>query len=371
VDAGEVEEDRMSVSKLPSGRWRAQCWDPRTKRNVSVAKVLGLLEPSFETKREAKAAREKARAILGVVKVGVTVSEFRERWLTDPLFERPKQSTMRHNAERSKAFAEAYGELSLTAITDRIVGEWLAGGKRNGTVPVLRAMFNDAMSAKAGRLVERNPFAKLGIRKSRGNRDVDPPSEEMVRALIAAAREHTCPAFAGWLQLAFATGMRPAEIDALRWDAVDFEGGWIYVREQYTGDFTTPKNGEIREATLTPLAREALLAQPRTGPFCFVNLRGSHWTAGSRAYHWNAVRAATGFTGTLYLATRHAAGSYMTNVLNLPAEDVAIALGHEDGGYLVKTLYGHRDKRQALERVKDAYEQRSNVVPLRAVEDSA
>ncbi len=84
----------------------------------------------------------------------------------------------------------------------------------------------------------------------------------------------------------------------------------------------------------------------------------------SRAYHWKATKAAVGYDGTLYVATRHHAGAYMTNVLGLPSEDVAIALGHEDGGELVRRLYGHRDKDLALDRVIRAYVERANVVPL-------
>jgi hypothetical protein len=54
----------------------------------------------------------------------------------------------------------------------------------------------------------------------------------------------------------------------------------------------------------------------------------------------------------------------MTNVLELPSEDVAIALGHNDGGELVRTLYGHRDVERALQRVANAYASRGNVRPL-------
>jgi hypothetical protein len=36
----------------------------------------------------------------------VTVAAFRECWISDPLFARPQESTMLHNAERTKAFAE-------------------------------------------------------------------------------------------------------------------------------------------------------------------------------------------------------------------------------------------------------------------------
>jgi hypothetical protein len=45
----------------------------------------------------------------------------------------------------------------------------------------------------------------------------------------------------------------------------------------------------------------------------------------------------------------------MVNILDLPSEDVAIALGHTDGGELVRRLYGHRDHERALDRVTAAY----------------
>jgi hypothetical protein len=288
----------MSVSKLPSGRWRAQVYDPATGKNVSVSKVLH--GPStFDTKREAKTAREKARGLLGmVVRQQVTVRDFADRWTTDAIFERPKASTNLHNAERVKGFVDRYGDLPLTLVSDEVVAEWLALGK-HGSVPALRAMFNDARSAKAGRLIQSNPFAELGLKRSKGNAKKDPPSEEMV---------------------------------------------WALMPQQ---------------------AREALLEMP-PGDFCFLNNWGSHWTPGGRDRWWGQTRAAVGYTDSLYLATRHFAGSYMTNRLLLPSEDVAVALGHQDGGELVRRLYGHRNEAEALERVARAYEG-ARVTPLRAV----
>ena len=41
--------------------------------------------------------------------------------------------------------------------------------------------------------------------------------------------------------------------------------------------------------------------------------------------------------------------------LVMPSEDVAIALGHQDGGNLVRRLYGHRDTNRALDRIVGAY----------------
>jgi integrase len=100
--------------------------------------------------------------------------------------------------------------------------------------------------------------------------------------LIAAARKQAGPSYAAWLQVACFTGMRPGELDALQWDAVDLEHGRILVREQFnakTRSFTLPKNGQKRSAPLTGQAREVLVSLPRTSRFCFPSLRGGHWTA--------------------------------------------------------------------------------------------
>lgn len=365
----------MSISRLPSGRWRAQVHDGRVGHNVSVSQILGPAFASFATKAEAKRARERARDLLASPRMGATVNEFRDRWLSDPLFRRPKHSTMIHNTERTKAFAEKYGAVPLRAIGDQVIADWLLNATRHGTVPALRAMWNDALSAKAGRLVDVNPWAGLGIDRGDGNAQKDPPPEEMVWEMIAAGRKQSGVFFAAWLQVACFTGLRPGELDALRWDRIDFGSGLIRVIEQWNATsrtFTTPKNGLSRDAVLTPPAREALLALPRSSAFCFVNLRGEHWTPSARAYHWKAARAAAGWTESLYLATRHFAGWYMVNVLDQESEKVAIALGHTDGGYLVRKLYGHRDKKRALADIAAAYERTGNVKPLRLIrEDTA
>jgi integrase len=308
------------------------------------------------SERAREAARGKLEQTTGPMP---TLAEFYARWTSDPLFATRKASTEILNHERVRRFVERYGDLlPMNRIGDREVAEWLAGGKKNSTVPALRLMFNEAASGKAGRLIERNPFAKLGISKGPGRRDQQPPDEQLVWAIIGSARKLSGPGFSGWLQVAAFTGLRPGELDALRHDVIDYERDRIHVREQFnakTRTFTLPKNNLTREAPLTPQARAALIALPKEGEFCFVPLRSAHFTPSTRAYHWKAVRAATGWTKTLYLATRHFAGAYMVNELEMAYEDVAIALGHTDGGALVRKLYGHRDKDRALDRTVSAY----------------
>jgi integrase len=331
-------------------------------RNVSVSRILGG-PGAFATKTEAKQARAQARERLGVIRErDLTVRRFWERWTTDPLFARPKESSDIRRREQTKGFVERYGDVPICQVGDEIVAEWLAGGGRTGTVMGLSSMFNDAASMKAGRLIDRNPFEKLGISRGKGRCDQQPPSEEKAWEIIACARDLSGPSFAAWLQVAAFTGLRPGELDALRWERIDFARDRITVAEQFnaaTRKFDTPKNHQRREAPLTAHARSALEGLAREGEFCFVSLRGEHWTPSSRAYHWKAVRAASGWKGSLYLATRHFAGWYMVNVLEMPSEDVAIALGHQDGGNLVRRLYGHRDKHRALDRIVGAYAEKA------------
>jgi integrase len=214
-----------------------------------VSRVLGGAG-TFATKSEAKRAREQARARLGDVRTDVlTLRGFWGRWTTDPLFTRPKESTNIHNRERTRAFLERYGTRQMGVIDDTVVAEWLTGGKRNGTIPALRAMFNDAASAKGGRLGRQNPFARLGISRGPGRRHEQPPSEEQIWKLIRCARQLASPSFAAWLQVAAFTGMRPGELDALRRVNVDLARSRIRVVEQFSAmarTFTLPKNGQTR-----------------------------------------------------------------------------------------------------------------------------
>ncbi len=359
----------MSITRLPSGRWRAQVYDAHTRTNVSVSAVLGG-PGTFRTKGEAKAARAKARERLAARRgdAGVTLASFAERWSSDALFSRPKESTNIYNRERIKHFVARYGSLPLTAVDDTVVAEWLAGGQRNGTVPALRAMFNDAASAKAGRLIESNPFSGLGLRKGSGNRHRQPPPEQQMWSLLDLARDLTPPSFADWLEVGCFTAMRPGELDALAWPQIDFDSEVIEVDVQWnvkTRSFTEPKYGPYTIALVAD-ARRRLLKIPRDTDFVFMTLRGTHYTPSSRNHHWNRVRAAAGLGDmTLYLATRHYFGYYALNILELEPSVIAVQLGHRDGGRLVEQLYGHRDKRKSLAKIRKAFASSNRTSPSR------
>lgn len=366
----------MSTSRLPSGRFRAQVWSPVEGKTVSAAAVLGLPERSFSSERLAKDAVTDARRKLRANQAcQITVAEWGERWLEDPLYAgQRKESTAKQYRQRVRQFVGEHGDMPLSEVSDQTVAEWIAGGRNLSTVPVLKAMFNDAASATAGRLIPLNPWQGLRLSHPK-RREEHPPSEAEIEDMLAASFGIS-HGFGAWMQAACWLGMRPGELDSLQWDRVDFERDRVHVEDQWNErvrKFTTPKNNKVRTIRLTPQAKTALMNAPRASRFCFTNFRGDHWTGSSREKHWDRVRGQMGWLHgddrrTLYGCTRHFCGWYLWNVLELPAEDVAIQLGHEDHGELVRTTYGHRDRDMVLDRIGLAFSRVNNLAPLRAVE---
>jgi integrase len=66
----------------------------------------------------------------------------------------------------------------------------------------------------------------------------------------------------------------------------------------------------------------------------------------------------------LFEATRHYFAWYLLNVAELPDHVVAIQLRHDDGGTLVRELYGHPDAAIARERIRAAFREVPAVTAL-------
>ena len=267
------------ADQLPSGRWRGRVRHPITGKQVTPAGVIGGPK-TFVTRREAERAEDTARdALVDAAVRGRTVREFWTDWTTSELWARPAESTNRHNAERPAAFVAMFGERPLASIGGPDVAAYLEGGQRRGTVPALRAMFNDARSVLAGQLVDRNPFANLGLRQTRGRKDVQPPDQASTARMLAAGDELTPPSFAAYLVTAVYSAARPGELDALRWDDVDLERETIRVERQWNaklGKITPPKHGSRRTIALTAPVRERLEQLPRDSEWLFTTVRGTH-----------------------------------------------------------------------------------------------
>lgn len=357
-------------TQLPSGNWRPRIRHPRTGKHLNPADVIGGPRSYPDPDAAGRAEREALKLLRTSARAGVTVREWWLEWTRDPLWLRPAESTNLHNWERTRRFVEAHGQLPIRAVDDELVREYRRGGRNDGTVPALRAMFNDAMRADAGRLVDRNPFAGLRLRQSRGRRDVQPPAEAEASRMIALADQLTPPSFAAYLDVAIHEGARPGELDALRWDDLDFTPGaeTVLIERQWNvkvRKLTLPKHGVVRTVAMTDRARDRLLTLPRESEWVFTTLRGTHYTPSSRSHHWNRVRCSAGLGDVdLYTATRHHFAWYAWNVRELDPADIAQHFGHQDGGELVRKLYGHFDQARARNRIRDAYTAAPSSTPL-------
>src|SRR5262245_19135530 len=102
--------------ELPSGQWRTRVRHPRTGRQVSARSVIGGPD-TYPTREAARAAEDEARRVLASgARVGVTLAEFWDEWLTDPLWIRPSESTNIHRRERTAKFVAKFGHLPIRAI---------------------------------------------------------------------------------------------------------------------------------------------------------------------------------------------------------------------------------------------------------------
>lgn len=157
-------------------------------------------------------------------------------------------------------------------------------------------------------------------------------------------------------------GVRPGELAALRWCDLDIPNRRATIRRALDGQggIKPPKNGKARRVVLPPPALRALGMVPRPlnqEDTIFHTPRGKRLTKGTLAYLWRPIGAAWRARGGQDLdlhELRHARATLLLERGLAPA-DVAVLLGHTDGGRLVMTLYGHPNEDRARDRLDIAF----------------
>jgi integrase len=99
-----------------------------------------------------------------------------------------------------------------------------------------------------------------------------------------------------------------------------------------------------------------------------VTPRGRQFTKSSHLYYWRAVRTGFGRPAMDFYELRHFCATHLLE-LGVSHADVAVQLGHTDGGALVMSTYGHPSEDAAREPLKRAYS--ANVRPLAPVRDGS
>lgn len=309
---------------------------------------------TYPTQRAAKKAEAEAKAATHVPN-HESVAEWRDRWLI--LFPRPKESSTRVLKEKTKAFSAKHGRLPLNGVTKAMAREWAI--QHPSHTPGLRAMWNDARRVD---LVDTNPFERLGL-AGPGKRHLDPDwlTLEQVHDLAdTGLRVHGSwgPVMRAMVLFAAYTGVRFGELVALEWP--DLGADTVTVRRQADSKAkitTSPKSGKARIIAYPSAAREAVERMPVMAEqvTVFAAPRGGRLWQPNFSVYWKATRAAFGRPDMKWHELRHLCATHLL-ALGLAPHEVAAQLGHQDGGALVMSTYGHPSEKAARARVLQAFD---------------
>jgi integrase len=331
-------------------------YDPGTKRKRWVG--------TFATRRAAKDAEVEAGR-RRVSWTRLTGEELAALWLTH--HPRPALASQRNYRYALQRFRKDFGSTRLSNI-DRVTARAWALAQPHSNVRAVRAMFNDAIDD--GLHPGPNPFAGLRLEQPRGRKDLTALKEDELHALADTALEvhgEYGLSFRAMVLFAGYVGVRPGELFAL--ERTDVRGDEVVIRQSLdgTGKLKRPKNDRERVVILPPPARDALagLVPRLDSPWLFVTKRGRQLREPSLTYYWHPVRAAYGRPEMDFYELRHFCATHLLE-LGLSPADVAVQLGHTDGGALVMSTYGHPSEDAARERLKRAFS--GNVAQLRTVE---
>lgn len=329
-----------------NGRFGAKAWNPATKKY----EWLG----TYPTEADAIAAEKDATFKAG--RDVPSVAQWGRIWLSD--YSREAASTRQTYRYAVEQISKAIGYRKLSDI-GRAEARKIANGWPRGTTRVARTMWADALRDE---VVERNPWTNLRLETPKGRKDIDALTESEITELADLAEELNADygkeAKAIILVLAY-TGMRPGELCTIRREDTDLQNGEVTIRfsRDNTGAEKAPKNGLARKVVLRAKAVEAIRdLDTLPSKYLLVSKRGKPLTKGILSYFWRELRAAWiargGRSIDLY-ELRHAAATMLIES-GLSAGDVAFQLGHQDGGRLVQTLYGHPAEGAMRDRIKMA-----------------
>jgi len=304
----------------------------------------------WETKRQAEEAERRYRDHLHDRRTDQTCASFAERWLEE--WPRPAASTRRSYSDAAKRFADHFGPTPLGDVERLSARAWALTVPR-GISRVIGIMFEDARNIG---LVESIPFSRLRLPATEKTGTITSPTMDEYRALLESCTVlgGYGPEFKAMIQFSAWTGVRAGELQALEWDDVHGETIEISKARKRDGTVGPPKNGKARTIVFLPPAQGLDDVPRRSDSFVFHSPRGTPLVQGSHHYAWRTVRAAAGLSKTRWHDLRHFTATQLLE-MGLSHFDVSVQLGHEDGGALVMSRYGHPSQDAARDRLLAAF----------------
>jgi integrase len=338
------------TARKRSKSWPGRIFIGRDESGKQVFHWVG----RFDTKRERDDAVAKAkveRPWEDKPASAMTCGEWADRYL-DRYQRRVdsgevKWSSLDTTQTAIKAFRRDFADRTLDSIEPVEAEDW-ANVVPPAAVAQAVAVFNYAVRM---RVVPYNPFLGLGGKRSRGRRDLAPPTTRELESLRDA-----CDALGSYAQqmrdlLDFAglTLMRPGELFELRYSDVDLRANRIVVsRRLLRGRVDTPKSNRAKTIALPPPARDILLRQPtrtREDGLVFVGKTGTRLNAALLSMYWSNVRARAqlDLSFDFYRCSKHW-GVHRLYLLGLSARAIAAQAGwRESAVEALLGVYAHRD----------------------------
>lgn len=346
-----------TITRHATGRWEGKISLGHDELGRRVRRsVYGKTQE--EVREKIVALRKQLRAGQKVADKS-TVRSFLQQWLADDVRVRLAGKTVREYTDVVRDYIEPWlGDVKLQRLTPADVQKWQADLQRLGWSENQRAkglrVFRAALNAAVRlQLIERNPV--LAVRPPRVvRRQVRSLEPEEVSRLIQAANGDR---LGDIVTLAVMTGLRKAELFALRWEDVNLQERVLTVRrslEEVAGVLRVkePKSAAGRRAVvLEDLGAGALESRrrkaiaegmsPEVVPIVFPNsdggyLRGSNFDRRV----WHPIRESAKLPGTVkFHDLRHTQASLLLATGAHP-KVVQERLGHSDCTLTLKT-YSH------------------------------
>jgi integrase len=231
----------------------------------------------------------------------------------------------------------------------------------------VRQFFNHALDRE---LIQSNPFARTGASKRKRRVDrhdfqiITPDQYASLRSCARASRADDYGlVIEGAILAVGEAAIRPGEIFALHREEVDFTENVIHVRFQLdsrTQTRVSPKDDDPRWVVMSPTLRDHLRHMPRySDTILFPAVRGGYMTQSNWTHYWHATRASAGMPGQEFYELKHRAIQWMIDPaddggLGLDPQTVAKMVGHDDGGFLISTVYSKLADQRARTRAQTA-----------------
>lgn len=337
-----------SISRLPSGNWRARYADPSHHGPGRPAWINA--PTTFLTKRDAAgwlAAREAEivehrwrPAPPPPAEPVDTFAGYSVSWLASREL---KPSTMREYTRMMKVLVGAFGNQRLDEITSADVRQWYAG--LNPELKTARAhhyalLRNVLGSAVDEELITVNPCRIRAAGVTKRERRIQPASLEELAQIVTEMpdRYRALVLMATWCALRFGelTELRQHDVQL----ADDDTSGWLHVRRAvtwptpHTPVVTTPKsNAGIRDVAIPPhlipmlRAHIALYSMPGPDGLVFPNTEGNHMHHGSMYKVFKRARKAIGRPDLRFHDLRHT-GATMAAQAGATMRELMDRLGH-------------------------------------------